>query len=288
MFFLLSQTAETHHEEVHFHLSNWVKLLADAFAPSAFSEFLVHWEKVIFSLIVVTLIGTFAIWVSRRIERVPSRPQLFLESLVLALDGLVCGVLGPSGRAYTPFVGSLFIYILVSNLFGLVPLQNSTTSFLTTTVPLALSVFLYVQWVGIKQNGIKGYFYHLMGSPKELFGWILVPLNLPLHVLGEFIKPLSLSFRLYGNVMAGHILLGVFVMLGIQMLKPLHLPIGVPLHFPFLFLEIMVGVIQAFVFTLLSTVYIAMMLPHDEGHEHGEHAHGSHEPSRHAAGQAHA
>jgi F-type H+-transporting ATPase subunit a len=80
-------------------------------------------------------------------------------------------------------------------------------------------------------------------------------------------------FRLYGNIMAGHILVAVFLGLGLGMLKGLHVPFGVPLHFPFLFLEILVGTIQAFVFALLTTVYIAMMLPHDD-HSHEEaHAH---------------
>ena len=146
------------------------------------------------------------------------------------------------------------------------PLQNSTMGFLTTVVPIALCVFFYVQWTGISKNGILGYLHHLCGSPRDIFGWLVAPLMFPLHVLGEFIKPLSLSFRLYGNIMAGHILLAVFMGMGIAMLRPLHIPAGVPLHFPFLFLELLVGVIQAFVFTLLSTIYIAMMLPHEEHH----------------------
>ena len=74
--------------------------------------------------------------------------------------------------------------------------------------------------------------------------------------------------------MAGHVLLAVFMGMGIELLRPLHIPAGVPLHFPFIFLELLVGVIQAFVFTLLSTIYIAMMLPHEEHHGelHAEHA----------------
>ena len=300
MFFLLTETAhktraaaahgaaEHGSEAAHSggpHVSNWVQLLADAMAPSQLSDFLRTWEKAIFSFIIVALITVFSVWVSRRVRIVPTRAQLFLESIVLGLDGLVCGVLGPKGREYTPFIGTLFIYIFVSNMFGLIPLQNSTMSFLTTTAPIAICVFLYVQFIGLKKNGPIGYVYHLMGSPKDAFGWVLVPLTLPRHVLGEFIKPLSLSFRLYGNIMAGHLLLGVFIMLGIGLLKPLHIPAGVPLHFPFLFLEIMVGLIQAFVFTLLSTVYIAMMLPHDD-HEH-EHESHEHAPSGAAAPHAH-
>lgn len=252
------------------HVVNWVTLLANSMGDTPLAQALVKYEKVIFSAIIIVLIAWFCSAVHRRRSLVPGKLQLLLENIVLMLDGLVCGVIGPKGRAYTPFIGSLFIYILVSNLYGSVLLQNSATAYITTTAPLALAVFFYVQWIGLTKNGPLGYLYHLAGSPKDAFGWCLVPLNLPLHILGEFSKPVSLMFRLYGNVMAGHILVAVFLGLGLQMLKPLHVPVGVPLHFPFLFLEILVGLIQAFVFSLLSTVYIAAMLPHDD-HDHAEH-----------------
>ncbi|MFT5206993.1 MAG: F-type H+-transporting ATPase subunit a [Candidatus Omnitrophota bacterium] len=251
------------------HVVNWITLIAKALEPSSFASQLLHYEKVIYSAIIVFLITWFSLTVYRNMKLVPGRLQVILESVVMWLDDLVCGVTGQGGRQFTPFVGALFIYILVSNLFGLVPLQNSATAYITTTAPLAICVFFYVQWVGITKNGLGGYIFHLMGSPKDVIGWALLPLNFPLHILGEFSKPLSLMFRLYGNVMAGHILVAVFLGLGLSMLKSLHIPIGVPLHFPFLFLEILVGLIQAFVFSLLTTVYIAMMLPHDQ-EEHAE------------------
>lgn len=296
MIFFLSQTAAhaaeaAEHGASHGsgapHIVNWVTLAASALGHGAAADFLHRYEKVIFSAIVAGLIGWFCASASRQKSLVPGKRQLVIEQVVMGLDGLVTGVMGPDGRRYTPFVGSLFIYILVSNWFGLVPLQNSATAYLTTTAPLALAVFFYVQWIGITRNGIGGYLYHLAGSPKDLFGYILVPLNFPLHILGEFSKPISLMFRLYGNIMAGHILVAVFLGLGLGMLKPLHVPFGIPLHFPFLFLEILVGVIQAFVFALLTTVYIAMMLPHD--HEHSEeHAHDGHAEGDGSRAGAHA
>lgn len=273
MIFFLTETASHGYPEA----VNWVKLLADALGPSAFSDFLIRWERAIFSFFVVSLIACAAFFVSKRARLVPSRSQVLAELLIGGLNGLVCGVLGPCGRAYTPFLGSLFIYIFISNMFGLIPLQNSTMAFLTATAPIAVCVFLYVQWIGIAKNGPLGYLYHMCGSPKDVFGYVLVPLNLPLHFLGEFIKPLSLAFRLYGNIVAGHILLAVLLALGVKMLEPLRVPAGVPLHFPFIFLEILIGTIQAFVFTVLSTVYIAMMLPHGMG-----------SADEHAAERAHA
>ena len=255
------ETAHGHPEVI-----NWIQLLAKVFAPSEFSDLLLRWEKAIFAAVVIGLITFVSVTVSRNIKLVPGRLQALFELLIAGLDDVVQGVMGPRGRAYTPFVGSLFIYIFTSNLLGLVPLQNSTMGFLTTVAPIAVSVFLYVQWTGITKNGLLGYLHHLCGSPRDIFGWLVVPMMFPLHVLGELIKPLSLSFRLYGNIMAGHILLAVFLGMGIAMLKPLGIPAGVPLHFPFLFLELLVGAIQAFVFTLLSTIYIAMMLPHEQHH----------------------
>ena len=258
----------THAEYATPHVINWVTLLAEASRSSGLSGFLTRWEGTIFSFIVAGIIAFFTVRLATNVKLIPGRFQVAAEQIIGGLDDLVCSIMGHQGRVYTPFVGSLFIYILVNNLYGLIPLQNSSTGYLTTTAPLAICVFFYVQFVSIKENGPLGYIYHLAGSPKSIAEWIFVPLNLPLHVLGEFIKPVTLMFRLYGNIMAGHILVAVFLQLGIQAIAFFHVPTGVPLHLPFLFLEVLIGAIQAFVFALLSTVYIAMMLPHDPTTSH--------------------
>jgi F-type H+-transporting ATPase subunit a len=134
--------------------------------------------------------------------------------------------------------------------------MKSPTSSLNTTVALAVTVFFYVQWTGLRENGILGYLDHLMGSPRDLAGWVMVPLNLPLHILEEFIKPLSLSLRLFGNILGEDSLIAAFVGLGIAALAFFHLPFGLPLQFPFLMLAMLTGTIQAVVFSLLSTNYI--------------------------------
>lgn len=264
------------------HVANWVNLLAEALPPSPVSEFLEEREAAIFSFLVTALLAFFAVRISRKLKMIPGRAQAAAEQIVEAIDGLVCGIMGPRGRTYTPFVGSLFLYIVVTNLYGLIPLQNSSTGYLTTTAPLAISVFFYVQAVAIARNGFFGYLYHLAGSPKSVVEWIFVPLNFPLHLMGEFTKPISLMFRLYGNVMAGHVLVAVFLQIGVEVMRPMPIPIGAPLHLPFLFLEILIGVIQAFVFALLSTVYISVMLPHDPA------AHSGGSAERAAGHEAHA
>jgi F-type H+-transporting ATPase subunit a len=188
--------------------------------------------------------------------------------VVESLSDFVVGILGPRGKKYVPFLGTLFVYIFAMNLFGLVPLMKSPTSSINTTVALAICVFLYVQYTGIRENGILGYIDHLMGQPRSVIGFILVPLMLPLHIVEEFAKPLSLSLRLFGNITGEDVLLYIFVGLGVGILGFLHLPIGVPLQIPFIFLALLTSFIQALVFTLLSTIYFALMMPHGEGEEH--------------------
>jgi F-type H+-transporting ATPase subunit a len=134
---------------------------------------------------------------------------------------------------------------------------------------MAVVVFLYVQWVGIRAQGPVNYLHHLAGSPRDVVGWALVPLMLPLHILGEFIKPLSLSLRLGFNVFAEDVLLAVLLGLGLSAGLAIHLPVGIPLQAFVVPLVLIFSTVQALVFSLLSTVYIGLMLPH--GDHHGEH-----------------
>lgn len=258
------------------HTLNLVSLISETVGGSA-GAFVERYESVIFTTIVIAVISLIFYFASRRASLMPGRFQLACETVVQALDEFVCGILGPQGRKYTPFLGTLFLYIWVMNMIGLVPLMEANTArsitlpgpvplpVPTTTVTLAVIVFIYVQCVGIKNQGILGYLDHMAGTPRDVFGFVLVPLMLPIHIIGEFAKPFSLAFRLFCNIMGGHILVAVFIGMAIG-------AAFIPFQAPFLLFEILTGTIQAFVFTLLSTVYIAMMLPH----EHAEHeAHGA-------------
>ena len=106
---------------------------------------------------------------------------------------------------------------------------------------LALVVFIYVQITGFRKLGVGGYFYHLVGSPTDVMGWCLVPLMLPLHVIGELAKPVSLSLRLFGNIMGEDVLIAVFTGLGVLTLSAIKSPIGIPLEFPFIFLGLLLS-----------------------------------------------
>jgi F-type H+-transporting ATPase subunit a len=202
----------------------------------------------------------------------PGKLQNLVEMVIEGLDGFIKGVLGPEGGRYVPFLGTLFLYIYFQNVFGLVPMMFTPTSVLSTTAALAICVFLYVQFEGIRSNGIGGYLRHMAGDPKDPVAWAMAPLMFPLHVVGELAKPVSLSLRLFGNMMGEETLIAVFLGLGVSVLAFTHLPVGLPLHLPFMFLALLTTLIQATVFTLLSTIYFALVLPHHE-HEHEE-AHG--------------
>ena len=268
-------------QQASLHILNFVHLIAGYFEHTPFGDFLERFENVIFGVIVISILGTVFFFASRKPALRPGRLQAAGEAIVAGLDGFVCGILGPQGKKYTPFLGTLFLYIWTMNMLGLVPLMKSpTTNSLmmtlgpitipvpTTTAALAIMVFFYVQFIGIKEQGIVGYLDHMAGTPRDIFGFVLMPLMFVIHVIGEFAKPLSLAFRLYGNIWGEDVLLAVFMGLGVGMLAFLPMPAGAPIHFPFLLLAMVTGTIQAFVFTLLSTVYIAMMLPHEHKEEH--------------------
>lgn len=245
-------------------LANWVTLISEKWHGTPWVDFLHHWENVVFAWIIALGLVALAFFGNRDKKEIPGPLQNLLETIVESFSNLILDILGERGRKYVPFIGTLFLYILCQNLIGIVPGMKSPTSSLNTTVALAVTVFFYVQWTGLRENGIIGYIDHLMGSPRDLVGWAMVPLNFPLHILEEFIRPLSLSLRLFGNVLGEDSLIAAFVTLGIAALAFFHLPFGLPLQFPFMMLALLTGTIQALVFTLLSTIYISLMLPHEE------------------------
>ena len=242
-------------------LANWITLANERWHDVPLIRFLHQWENVAFSVMAGLFLIALSFLATRKKALIPGPLQNVLELAVESLENLVTGIIGPRGRAYVPFVGTLFLYILTQNFMGLVPGFKSPTSSLNTTVGLAVCVFFYVQGIGIKQNGILGYLDHFMGSPRDPVGWALVPLNLPLHILQEFIKPMSLSIRLFGNILGEDSLIAAFAGLGILSLSFIHSPIGLPLQFPFFLLSMLLGTIQALVFSLLSAIYISLMLP---------------------------
>ena len=264
------------HSEGPQKFANVITVLVRAFPNAEWAHFLHHYEAVIFSWLVGLLIVLVVVMASRRPQMIPGPLQNLVESLVEGLYNFIAGIIGErNAKRFVPFLGTLGIYIWCMNLFGLIPFMDSPTSSLNVTLALAIVVFLYAQWIGIRGLGPIGYADHLMGQPRNLTGWLLVPLMLPIHILGELSKPISLSCRLFGNVFGEDMLLVAFVTLGVAALAWSNLPFGLPLQLPFLLLALLTGTLQAMVFMVLSTIYILLMLPH-EHHGHEGEAHHAH------------
>ena len=249
-------------------LPNFITVIYHYAIGTSVGEFLHKWENMIFSFLVIGFLVLVARLASKNPKLIPSGLQNFVELIVEELEKFIVGILGPRGKKFVPFLGTLFLYILCMNYLGLIPFMKAPTANINQTVALALCVFLYVQYTGLKENGPLGYIKHLLGSPESVMQWVLSPLMFVIHIIGELAKPLSLSLRLFGNITGEDILIFIFVGLGVGMLSFSHLPIGVPLQIPFYFLALLTGFIQALVFMLLSTIYFAMMLPHDEEEHH--------------------
>lgn len=205
-----------------------------------------------------------------------SKRAMFAEVVVLFFEDFFAQIFGKKDvRRHLPFVGTLFIYILVCNNLGLVFMGKAPTANLSFNFGMAILVFLYVHGSAIRKSP-AGYLAHYPGalpSVKELgmgpMGAGLIGfmglLFVIIHIMEAFIQPVSLSLRLFGNLLGKDVLLGVF---GGQLIT------GVPLHTPFLFLGLLLGSVQALIFSLLSAVYITLWQPHEHHHEEHGHGHG--------------
>ena len=229
-----------------------------------------HWVNVIFAFGIAIILSVLSMTVYARRQMIPGKLQNAMEMAVEGMYKFIESILGKDTKRYLPFLGSLFFYILAMNWMGLVPLGHAPSTSLNITASLAILTFLYAQYTGVSKLGIGGYLHHMAGSPRDVVSWCMVPLMFPIHIIGELAKPFSLSLRLFGNITGEDTLVAVFVVLGVGLMGVFGLsgsPVGVPLQIPFYFLGLLLSTIQALVFALLSTIYILLMLPHEEhGH----------------------
>jgi F-type H+-transporting ATPase subunit a len=221
-----------------------------------------------FSLLASILLITGAFLATRSYSRVPRGLQNVFEWAVQLLRNMVNGIVGPGGDKYVPYLGTVFLFILTMNLMGVVPGFRSPTMTLSTTAALGITTFIMVQSYAIRATGFVAYIKHFMGPVAAL-----AFLMLPIEFIGELARPLSLSLRLFGNIFGEDKVIENLMDLGHGV---------VPVQLPMLFLAIFTSFLQAFIFTTLSTIYIATKVVHeDHGEGHGEHhgeadAHGAH------------
>lgn len=225
----------------------------------------IWFEGLCFAIVVSAILILLAFLTTRNLRRVPRGLQNILELAVSGVRGMVRGMAGPEGDRYVPFIGTAFLMIFLMNLMGVLPLGRSATMALSITAGMGVTAFLFTVFFMIRDAGIKGVARHLAGPV-----WWLAPLIFVAELLSMFIRPVSLSMRLYGNIYGEDNVIEAFLLL---------IP-GVPLHFPILGLALLTAFLQAYIFTMLCTYYIASMTAHEEGHD--EHA-GKHDaPAQHA------
>ncbi len=188
------------------------------------------------------LIILLAFFATRNLKQIPGRIQNAFEIIVELFSDLVEQALGEHGKRHIPMLGSLFLFLWISNIIGSVPLASEPTKDLNVPVGHMLVVLFVVHFEAIRVRGLKAY----LQSYNEPF-FVMMPLN----VIGEIAKGVSLSFRLFGNILGGAIIVAVISYL----VKYTIMPVGLNMFF-----GLFVGTIQAFVFTMLGMTYIAVAI----------------------------
>jgi F-type H+-transporting ATPase subunit a len=205
-------------------------------------------------------------------QPVPHGPrQNILEMLVIFVRNEIAipNIGKEEGPRYTPYLLSAFFFILTLNLLGLVPWASTATGNLGITASLALCTFILTQIASIKAAGLGGYLKHLTGDAPWWIAWLMVPVE----VLGLFTKPFALMIRLFANMLAGHIvlfsLLGLIFIIGHVSVSVVAVPFAMFIYL----LELFVAFLQAYIFTMLSALFIGMgaAMGHHEEHGHEEH-----------------
>jgi F-type H+-transporting ATPase subunit a len=200
---------------------------------------------------------------SYRGGRIPRGLGAAVEGLVLFVrDEIAESNIGhDDGRKYTPLLCSFFFFILVAALLGLMPFSATSTGNLAVTMALALVSFAAQQYAGISKYGVFGHFHNLV--PPGLPAWLL-PIMIPVEILSMFTKPFALMIRLFANMLAGHMVITTLLLL-ISLMAQIHwlggvamAPVSILLALFIMFLEVLVAFIQAYIFTLLSAIFIGM------------------------------
>lgn len=273
-------------------------------------------NSIIVAAIVAAIVLYFARRATARMELVPARPsQNFFEAVIEALYDMLEGIVGRHmiARAF-PLLATLFLFILVSNWFGLLPgvgtvgfnpasegrgvglslpnvenpLLRPANADLNLTLGMALVFSAFWLYWSFQELGAGGFFSHIFGPKGDVKGWMRYPLLVIfafvglIEVISIAFRPVSLSLRLFGNIYAGENLMHTMSNLGETMGVPyiLAMVMKIIIPIPFYFLELLVGVVQALVFTLLCAVYLKLTTSHDDAHGHApDAAHDDHAPA---------
>ena len=209
-------------------------------------------------IIVLGLTGLCLFVRSRLSVEHPGKLQILMEDGVQALVGMMEQWIGPKGPRYLPLVGTLFVFILCSYYLGLVPGFMAPTSSINVTLGCALTIWVYYHFHGFKEQGVVNYIKHFALPPGSPI-W-MAPLMFIIEIISHLSRVMSLSLRLFGNIFGEELVIAILFGL---------VPFIIPL--PMMFLGLITGGLQAFIFVLLSIIYLQGAVAVE--HEHDEHGH---------------
>lgn len=220
--------------------------LVKLFELIGLGHFAHSYPHVIYTWFVMALLIVLGALAAKGVSMVPAKGQNFFEILISGIEEFMVDITGEEGRWLFPIIGTVFIFIATCNLIGLVPGFFPPTASLNTTGACALTVVVFTHVIGVKYHGAK-YIKHFLGPV-----WWMIPIILPIELIGHLARILSLSFRLFGNMMGHELVLGILFFLAGAFFAPL----------PIMALGIFVALVQAFVFFLLSVMYFTGAMEH--------------------------
>lgn len=209
-------------------------------------DFAHHYPHVIYSWVIMIFLIVVAGLAVKGISMIPTKGQNFWEIVIDGMEEFMVDLTGDEGRWFFPLIATVFLYIAACNLSGLLPGFFPPTASLNTTASCALAVVIFTHIIGIKYHG-AAYIKHFLGPI-----WWMVPIIFPIEIIGHLARIMSLSFRLFGNMMGHELVLGILFMLAGAFFAPL----------PIMAMGVFVALVQAFVFFLLSIMYFTGAMEH--------------------------
>jgi F-type H+-transporting ATPase subunit a len=194
-------------------------------------------STVVTTWLLMAALGLFAWITTRHLATEPGPLQTAIEGVVASIEQAVAAVAPQQAQQLMPFIGTLWVFVLIANLSGLIPGVHSPTRDLSATAALAILVFLSAHWFGIRSQGLKGYLHHYL-TPS--------PILLPFHLISEVTRTIALAVRLFGNIMSLE-MTALLILLVAGFLAPI----------PILMLHIVEALVQAYIFGMLALIYVA-------------------------------
>jgi F-type H+-transporting ATPase subunit a len=216
------------------------------FELAGLGDFAHHYPWVVYSWVVMLFLILVAAMATKTVSLIPGKAQNFWEIVISGMEEFMVDITGDEGRWFFPLIATVFLYIAVCNLSGLLPGFFPPTASLNTTASCALVVVIFTHIIGLKYHGVK-YIKHFLGPI-----WWMAPIIFPIEVIGHLARIMSLSFCFFGNMMGHELVLGILFMLAGAFFAPL----------PIMAMGIFVAFVQAFVFFLLSIMYFLGAMEH--------------------------